>query len=41
MNINEAFTKFIKYQEANNSPATVEAYINRTPSFLVRIQVPQ
>jgi integrase/recombinase XerD len=33
MNINEAFTKFIKYQEANNSPATVEAYINRTATF--------
>ena len=33
MNVNEAFEKFIKYQEANNSPATVEAYTNRTATF--------
>lgn len=34
MNVNQAFEKFIKYQEANNSPATVQAYVNRVSTFL-------
>lgn len=33
MNVDEAFEKFLKYQEANNSPATVAAYVNRTATF--------
>lgn len=33
MNVNEAFEKFVKFQLAQNKPATVKSYVQRTKTF--------